>query len=89
MSSQAVGTTVALGIFFVLLALLVAPKWKWLVVAVAGLVVALVALLSDVSGLGTAVAFGRVQILGAIFGGLIFLIAIIIFLRTRNATPPQ
>ncbi len=84
MSSQTVGLAVALGIFFVLLALLVASKWKWLVVAAAGLVIALIAGLSDMIGLGNHPGYGFLQIGGMVVGGLIFIVSLIAFLRTRR-----
>lgn len=86
MTSQTVAIALALGVFFILLALLVAPKWKWLVVAIAGLAIALIGVLADVFGLGNHPGLGFLQIAELVIGALIFVVGLILFLRNRRLT---
>ncbi|MCC7445936.1 MAG: hypothetical protein IT324_00900 [Anaerolineae bacterium] len=84
MTSQTAGMTVALSIFFVLLAVLVAPKWKWLVVAAAGLVVALIGVFADTLDLGNHPGYGFIQYASIVIGAVVFIVALALFLRNRR-----
>lgn len=56
-------------------------RWIGIVLCVGGVVVALVAALADVIGLGDATVFGPRQIIGTVVGVLVLVVGLVLALR--------